>query len=358
MRIKWIATSLNYLAVSIISTVFMVGCRDHRNDRLTLTAKGSFAADNSLYTESMLEKFLDSIAGLSLQPLQNEITSHSDSLFKNIQLLKREISDTDFLTLRAVANKGSGTIDSVTARRLFPAADTDSVIRKHGHLPLTFFSFDAAPSTYTHYAFAIGNITEVWTCNLFFFYRKTIVASQFITHKYGPDFSYFKDRDGNTTLYYREIFESGTGIWQFNYFFYKYLNGQLLPVLNVAENSNQQAHWGNRIFWMESTIEAENPLRLKLVFYQELYNDTTSVKIIDDSATVDFYWDEDQAQYRGNFAAATISEAQIQSYFLGESDLLFIRAYYPALKAALASDRRPLVLSYLKKVKKQYFQPK
>ena len=179
------------------------------------------------------------------------------------------------------------------------------------------------------------------------------MAQHTVEHHYGLELKHYKDNDGKTVVYYKQNFGTGSGIWQFNFYFYKYDGDQLMPILNELENGNLQSGWGARIFWLETFVTKTNPLTLKMVYYQELY-DTNGLghRIIDDSTFIQYSWDEKAKALVGNDEKAIINKQQILTYYLADNELLFINAYYKTLKSCLKDKtKRSFVLSYLNKLK-------
>jgi hypothetical protein len=179
------------------------------------------------------------------------------------------------------------------------------------------------------------------------------------------DLKYFKDIDGKTVVYYRGEFTEGSGIWWYNFFFYKYDGDKIIPVLNELQNANllQPSPWGARELWLESTVQKTNPLTIKMVYHQKLpdtlLSDTDNATragsgpmIVNDSTIVKYVWNEKTKTLDGQFAGSKITRAQILSYYLIDNERLFINANYKKLKALLLDKTtRKATLNYINLVK-------
>lgn len=305
------------------------------------------------YTAYELEMFLDSVSKLPVRPLIQASNFVADSIFKNQKQLHKTFSKKEFNELKlAISNQ---CIDYAFAKKLFGEISVDSVYIERGIVPITFISFDKRKNDFNEFAICFGYPDANWTCELYFFKGNLLLARHIIEHHYGLEMEHYKDEDGKTVIYYKENFGTGTGIWQFNYYFYKFDDHKLSPVLNLLENGNLQTPWGLRVFWYEAKLLKTRPLTFKMVYYQSLY-DTTGVvyKIIEDSSYVTYHWNEELKAMAGDFANSKISEAQILSYNLSNNELLFINAYSKELKLLFHQPaKRYLLINYLSDVKHQ-----
>jgi len=311
------------------------------------------------YTDQQLEYFLDKIGNLSQIHLAKEVSFFADSTFKNQIQLNEVISQSDFSKLKQAINQADEidrTIDIQTAKSIFGEFKVDSAWIEDGGIPFTFYSFDKRKDEFNEYAICLGNPNMTWDCVLYFFKNNTIIAKHNIFHRYGLELEHYKDIDGKTIIYYRENFGSGTGIWQFNYFFYKYYDDTLIPILNELQNGNLNS-WGVRNFWLKADVVNTNPLTLKMVYYQELdgNDDFGYYKILEDSTFVQYIWDEKSKTLLGNYEKSKINNFQILTYYLQSDELLFINTYYPILKSMLKDKtKRNIVLNYLNEVANSY----
>ncbi len=312
------------------------------------------------FTDRQLKSYLDSIGSLSTYPLADKVSFIEDSIFKNQLQMDKLVSEPDFSKLKqAIEHEVDREIDIKTAKNIFGVIQIDSSYLEKGRIPITLFSFDKNKTELNEFAICLGS-TEGgeygWSCKLYFFKGKRIIAQHNIEHHYGLEIKHYIDSDGKTVVYYKENFGTGSGIWQFNFYFYKYYGNKLIPILNELENGNLQSNWGARIYWLEAFVTKTTPLTLKMVYYQELY-DTSGIghRIIDDSTLVQYTWDEKSKTLVGNYEKTKINKPQTLTFFLGDNELLFINTYYKTLKDCLKDNmKRQLTLNYLNKVKNHY----
>jgi hypothetical protein len=350
----------------IVILLFFCRCQsrqevqDHSVE-LQSTSTDTSGNDNKVqiqFTDEQLEAYLDSVGNLSSEQLADKAAYVSDSIFKNQLQLNKLISDRDFSVLKRLIKEEpvNPLIDISTAKNIFGQLEVDSSYLEKEQIPLTVFTFDKHGVDLNEFAICLGYPDAGWSTKLFFFKGKRIISQHVISHRYGLKLKHYKDSDGRTVIYYKENFGSGSGIWQFNFYFYKYYGDKLLPSLNVLQNGNLQSPWGARIFWFEAAVVKTAPLTLKMVYYQELYDTSGGVRrIIDDSTLVKYDWNEEAKELTGDYRKSKISTPQIASYFLGDNELLFINAYYSTLKDWFSDKRnRRVTLEYLNEVKNHY----
>ncbi len=313
------------------------------------------------YTDQQLETFLDNIGSLSTSFLAKSVAFVADSTFKNQLQMDRVISQTDFNKLKRVVVEDElfWTIDIKTAKNIFGEIQIDSAFLADGKIPLAFFSFDERKEDLNEFAVSVGSSDPGgygWSSDLYFFKGNKIIAKHNIYHRYGLQLENYKDSDGKTIIYYKENFGSGTGIWQFNFYFYKFYEDKLIPILNELENGNLNGWGSRRNFWLKSVVTNTAPLTLKMVYHQELYDPVENyLKIVDDSTYVQYTWDEKTRTLVGNYEKSKINKYQILTYYLEDNELLFINAYYSILKDCLNNKtKRSLVLNYLNNIKNFY----
>jgi len=322
------------------------------------------------YTYRQLEFFLDSIGHLPIRPIADKVAFGVDSVFRNQLQMDTTLSEGDFNKLKQVARKG--VIAVKLARRIFGNNKIDSACNeksvlltyKPGLIPVVYYPFNKNRSAFDEFALCIGDPDNCENAYLYFFKHKKIIARHNGYDRNGLDLKYYKDGDGRTIVHYKVEFDRGSGIWWYQFFFYKYDGNKLIPVLNVPQNINllQPSPWGVRELWLESFVRKTNPLVIKMVYHQQLpdtvqYNHFTTdpnlgPMIVNDSTMVQYTWDEKRKVLRGNYAVSKISEPQILSYYLADNELLFINAYYKRIKALLShKSERKSVLHYLNQVK-------
>ena len=308
------------------------------------------------YTNKQLESFLDSIGKLSTTVLMDKATFRSDSVFKNQQQINKEIDSSGFEKLKQAIKFEK--IDTNTLKSIFGNIKIDTTFLEGDSLLISYISFDKNKNTFNEFAICLGSPNLGWSCDLYFFKSHRILAKRTIYHRYGLELNHYKGKDGKTVIYYKENFVSGSGIWWFNYYFFKYYDNELIPVLNELQNGNMQYPWGFRVFWLESFIKKKNPLTIKMV-YNIQFPDTTSPdgmrKIVDDSTIIVYNWDEKSKTFKENYDKSKINKAQITSYYVGDDDILFINAYYKTLKACLLDKKKQsATFNYLNELKNYY----
>ena len=314
------------------------------------------------YTDQQLENFLDSIGNLSPSFFADNVSFIEDSTHRNQLQMNKVISQSDFSKLKNAIKEEDEidrTIDIKTAKSIFGEIRVDSSFFADGKIPITFFSFDKRKDDFNEYAICLGNPNMDWSCVLYFLKSNRIIAKHSIYHRYGLNLEHYKDSDGKTIIYYKENFGSGTGIWQFNFYFYKFYDDKLIPILNELENGNLNS-WGGRNFWLETFVTNTRPLTLKMVYYHEFYETKTNgngvdFRIINDSTFVQFVWDEKSRTLAGNYEESKINKFQILTYYLNSNELLFINTYYATLKNSLKDKtKRHIILNYLNDIKNHY----
>jgi hypothetical protein len=306
------------------------------------------------FTEQQLESYLDSIGRLSPNPFMDRVSFMTDSIFKNQKQLNIKVGDDDFNKLKLGCKQKL--LDIQTAKKIFGEIMVDSIFKDKGYIPLTYISFDNNQNSFKEFGVCPGYADAGWDCSMYFFSGNKIIAKHNIQHRYGLELKHYKDVDGKTVIYYKENYQSGSGIWWFNFYFYKYYDNKLIPILNELENGNLQFPWSIRVLWLESAIQKTNPLTMKMVYYQAFSADTSSrPNFIDDSTFVQYTWDEKTKNLVGNYDKSKISKAQILTYYLEDNELLFINAYYKTLKTLLKDQAmRQQTLNYLNEVKNHY----
>ncbi|MBW1294797.1 hypothetical protein [Aquimarina litoralis] len=310
------------------------------------------------HTDQQLESFLDSIGNLSPTLFSEKVTSVADSTFKNRVQMNKIISPIDLTTLKQLVQEEEDfkTIDIITAKRIFGKIKVDNDYVSDGKIPIAFYSFDKKESNFDEYAICLGNPYLTRSSLLYFIKKNKIISKHDIYHRYGLELKHFIDNDGKTIIYYKENFGSGTGIWQFNYYFYKFYEDKLIPVLNELENGNLNGWGSKRSYWLKTYVTNTKPLTLKMVYHQELYapNASTS-KIVNDSTFVQYNWNENTFKFIGDYKKSKINKYQTLTYYLSDNELLFINTYYSTLKEGLKDKKnRNIILNYLNDVKIDY----
>lgn len=352
---------------SVLIIILLTSCGNEQRQKdyvdLPIIDSTKIANEDKSYTEQQLTFFLDSIGSFPPSYFAENVSFIADSIFRNQLQMNKVISQSNFSRLKLAINEEDEilrTIDIKTAKNIFGEIQVDSSFVADGKIPITFFSFDKRKEDFNEFAICLG-YTDAgefgWSCVLYFFKNNKIVAKHNIYHRYGLELNHYKDSDGKTIIYYKENFGSGTGIWQFNFYFYKFYNDKLIPILNVLENGNLNS-WGRRNFWLETFVTKTNPLTLKMVYHQFFYEtkeEGEDYRIIDDSTFIQFKWDEKSRTLIGNYEKSKINKFKILTYYLDSNDLLFINTHYNELKKGIKDKtKRHIVLNYLNGVKNYY----
>ncbi len=349
--------------IYILTFMTFIGCCNGQNPNgqknESDSLKVSKATDNTedkkqiQFNVRQLESFFDSVGKLPTQPLMDKVAFMTDSIFNNQIQIDKLIPLADFNKLKQAIK--SGEIACKTVKNIFGAYNIDSASIDKETIPITCFSFDKSNDGFDEFALCLGYPNAAWDCDLYFFKSNTIIAKHNIHHRYGLELKHYKDTDGKTVIYYKQNYTSGSGIWWFNFYFYKYYDNKLIPVLNELENGNLQFPWGIRVFWLESFVQKTNPLTLKMIYNQAFSDSTISPEFVDDSTIVQYHWDENSKKLIGNYEKSKITKPQILTYYLEDNEILFINAYYKTLKKCL-NDKimRQAILNYLNKVKNHY----
>jgi hypothetical protein len=321
------------------------------------------------YTDKQLEAFLDSVGHMAQQPLADRVAFGVDSTFKNFtKPMNRLVPAADFEQLKKAIK--AKMITPRLARIIFGEFKGDSTCNanglldsvKKGYVHLSYFPFDK----FRQYAVRVSDAEHCNGSDLYFFRDNMIIAKQDGYSRYfDDDIKYYPAGDGNTIVYRMIEFNSGSGIWWNQYFFYKYDGDQLIPILNIPENTNllQPSPWGLRELWFESTVKGTIPLTIKMVYHQTLPDTTEpgdfdSVSynnrpmIVNDSTIVKYSWNKQTKTLQSDFTGTKINQAQILSYYLNDNELLAINAYYSKYqKMMISKKKRPYLLNYLNTVK-------
>lgn len=322
-------------------------------DSLDSLAADSMQIDTLIqYSERELRFFLDSIGQMPFEVFKPFVAFTADSIFYLQYQANKELSKEDFKQLQQAAKLNK--MNTATATRIFGKDNLDSALFETDIIDVQFYFFNKKED-WNEFALTLGDSSGRWNTNLYFFKNNKFISKHFVNHHYGLDLEHFKDSDGKTVVYYRQNFVSGTGIWWFNFNFFKYDGANLKPVLNILQNSNLQAPWSNRVFWFDATLEETNPLSFKFVYSQEFFDTVSSPKFINDSTEVSFSWNDSLKIFEGDFSKAKISNNQILSYYVTDNELLFINTYYKTIRANLSkSDLKAATLNYLNAIKNKY----
>jgi hypothetical protein len=285
-----------------------------------------------------------------------------DSTLYNQTILNQELTNSDFEKLKKATQKGM--IDFDFAKQIFPELEVDSSLiieELGGKFPIELYSFDKNENDFKEFAIVIGLSDGLyWGNDVYFFNGKKVIAKHHIYHRYGLELKHFKDENNQTVIYYNVCYESGTGIWWFQYNFYRYDNEQLTPVLTEIQNINLQSFGFIRMRWIESEVINERPLQIKFKYYNHFFNtsdpdkDWEELNFINDSTIVTYQIDTKSGKFVPDFNNTKLNKNKLLSYFISENELLFINAHYDLFKSKL-NENDPVmhnaILNYLNDLK-------
>ncbi len=182
-------------------------------------------------------------------------------------------------------------------------------------------------------------------------------------HRYGEEIDCFLRKDGALILYFVENFGSGSGIWQFNYFFYEVRKNAIRPVLTWLARSNFQ--WPSyRHFTFESTIVSKAPLRIRGSMQNELLGnehcDTSFYKLELPISEYDvtFRWNQSEAIYQIDKTTGMQAD-DLAGYYLSRlPEIQFIRSNAEFFKMIIdtkaENDTTCIIREYLGEIGDEY----
>ena len=321
------------------------------------------------YADKQLEVFLDSVGHLAQQPLADKVAFGVDSMFKHFTKSTNRLVPPAYFEQLKKAIKAK-MIAPALARIIFGELSIDSTCNtnglldsvKKGYVHLSYFPFDK----FRQFAVCLSNAEYCNGSDTYFFSGNIIIAKQHCYNKhFDDDVQFYQAEDGNTVVYRMIEFDSGSGIWWNQYFFYKYDGYSLIPILTIPENTNllQPSPWGLRELWFQSKIIRTIPLTIKMVYHQTLPDttepgDSDSVShdnppvIVNDSTIVKYSWNKQAKTLQPDFTGTKTNQAQILTYYLNDNELLAINAYYSKYQKMMANKKkRRYLLNYLNTVK-------
>lgn len=305
------------------------------------------------YSEKQLELFLDSIGALSNAALLPDVVKHSDSVFLSRQSLNKEIDSFLFSELMNGIKLKKMKLATVKKIVDYPI---DSASISNDSVTIGFISFDRQVHHYNEFAISIGSPGALWENDYYFFKQRKLIARHHNFYCKRFAFEHFTDTDGKTVIYYLENFGSGSGLWQYNYFFYKYEGDRLIPALNLLCNGNLRCFQPEyRNYWFKSLVKNTRPLTLK-VKYDYSFNDTClECPLMEaDSTELVFKWDPSVKNFRlEKNDKLSLNRTRI-FFYPQNSEIFFINTEYEKLKGLVNgkdSIKRKRVFHYLNSVK-------
>ncbi len=293
--------------------------------------------------ETKMQLFFDSIKNISSENLVQKAQFIADSTFHSFKVHNQSISKNNFKLLMQAVEKQE--ISYNQFNRIFNFK-IDAYFTNSGKIQIRFFSFCKKDSL-QHYAIVLGNKDLTWESKVFFFERDRLISEHNVFHKYGLELDFFLDLDMQPIVYYSFNFESGTGVWWFNYFFYKFSNGTIEPVLNILQRSNLNFPLQNRIYSYEAELINFLPLTFKVKYLQEIFGENgKSLQLINDSSIFVYRWNSNFNKFLPD-SHNKLSHYQIISYYLGETDFLFIKTHTTEFTNAVKVDSlKSIIFSY------------
>lgn len=319
---------------------------------ISLNAQQAISQNNNIahtsYTKKELVSFLDSVGSLDPDRWTKELSFLSDSTLESQLNLNRKLSSFELDRLKDAAENQE--IEIGLAQQLFPEAVDSTLISyfTNGYLPIKLYAFS---KDFNEYAILIG-YEGAWENDIYFFKGNAIVAKHHIYHRYGFRPEHFKNENNETVVYYTVNYGSGSGIWWHQYNFYKYKNGQLIPVLTETQNVNLLFPWGLRAYWIKSDVISKLPLQLKFVYSNHFFDTEEYTEFINDSTTITYSIDKQSDKYVPNFSETKLNRNMLLSYYIADNDLHFMNTYYEQLKKELDGEKGQVILRYLSEVKR------
>ncbi len=300
-------------------------------------------------SEKELIQFMDSVSKLNPENWEKEVSHISDSVYESQIQMDVQISAIDFEKLRGQAV--TSRLDINLFKRLFPEEIIDSTYIDNDSLPITIYHF----SENKFDLFVIQIFKVGWDANVYFFNKNRIVAKHHIFHRYGLEIASFQVSMNETIIYYEQNFASGSDIFWSNYNFFKFSNNSLIQVLNELSDVHQRNYFERKSFQLSTEIVSVNPLIIKM-YYDQFFMDSIGepITIIKDSEKVVYNWNDSSKQFVPDFSNSKLSKHKILSYYLDNTELLFINTHYDLLKGIINGKnkiKRKLVFEYLKEVK-------
>ncbi len=306
-------------------------------------------SESSKFSIEEANQFLDSLHKVNPERWSTAAQLMPDSVFKSQQSLDVTLTTAEFETIQKEAKDGKLNL------KLFNKFSVNDKLKKEqisdGSVWVKIYPFKNPDQ------FALEVYTLGWECDVYFFDRNKVVAKHHIYHRYGLEIESFTNESNETVIYYKQNFTSGTGVWWWDYNFFKYTDHQLIPVLNVLQNANLANPNQYRMLWLETSIAKTAPLTLKMVYHTEIpqargYESDT---IENDSTLVEYHWNSANRTYEADFSKSKLSQNKIRSYYLQENELLFVHTHYEIFKKLVNGkdeQKRDAALKYLEEVKK------
>jgi hypothetical protein len=353
-KLKIRHSNMRYKIIAIFF-IFILNCCKTNNPKTNANQNLQDSINNefdlkTIFSESEKFLYMDSISKINPREMIFKIAHDVDSVFNSSILINKTLSDREFIEIEK--SKETGKISLKTARKVFNFTQ-DSIWIEKDSVFLKYYDLD----NYMDYAICFGEPSVTWENDFFFLKKNRLLIKRHIYHHGNLNFKFFQDVDNNTVVYWTECFGTGTGVWQYNYFFLKYFNQKIIPILNIIQNGNLRVGVSYRNFWIESKIVSTNPLKMKFEFNMDLPNESLNdrVEILNDSSTIDFCWNENKTKLLGNFNEK-LKMSDIYCYYINTTENYNILQNINLLKKFLNgtdSLKRKAVLYYLDNIMKE-----
>lgn len=221
------------------------------------------------------------------------------------------------------------------AQRIFPFPLDTSFI-EDGQIQIDSISLSSNGS-FRHFAVVIGTGYAADHNDLYFFNGTRMLGAVHNYHRYGLDHGHFKRPDGTAVFHLVQCLASGTGIWQFNRYFFQITDDSMYPVLNVMERSNLHGWQSPRYLWYLSELRGTDPLTYRYVHHTTLVDTgNQEVALAADSGYLRFHWDPIGQAYAPLFGMGLRRMEHI-SYHLDAPHALTVAAFKQPLVGLMAS---------------------
>ncbi|MFC5048200.1 hypothetical protein ACFSTE_02145 [Aquimarina hainanensis] len=311
-----------------------------------------FWVQNSKKQEALF--FLDSIRSLNTKKLIDEITATTDSIHLNQRNINKILSPSDFEKLQqAIKNKE---MPITVVKSIFGNIPIDSTYIQHGAIPITFFTLGQKKEVITQYAIALNDSNISRESDVYFFSEDTLLSRHHISHRYALDIQFYTDHiSKKTIIYYTQNQISGSGTWEYHFNFYQYEKNGLRPILSEIAIANLQPPWSSRIIELHSKISKTTPLTMHIEYQQQLVDSENPLikhPIAKDSIYIEYQWNHTYRKLETKYKNTSFSKEKHTSFYISQSDLLFLHAYQPEIRQLLAyKNPSQSVINYILEVK-------
>lgn len=158
------------------------------------------------FTDNELLALLDSIHELPAEAWIKTASALPDSVYNSAVNLNVSLEKSDFELLKRQVSRSKLSADLF--RKMVPNATQllpDSI-----KTPINAVLHSFSAETFSF--FAVELFPDTWESTVLFFNKNKLLAVHRIFHKYGLEMHYFEGENQLPTVYYRQNFESGTGI--------------------------------------------------------------------------------------------------------------------------------------------------